>query len=122
MYIHNHHHHNNNNNDSFGKGRLGSALWTTAASLIVVVDRRTFWVLPVTYLSYFYLPKSARASVFPQSVKIDYFCSGLIRVDPICPQPKAASLGFVLLPLLSLLLLLLFLFICFDIISINNNE
>ena len=25
-----------------------------------------------------------------QSVKIDYFCSGPIRVDPICPQPRPA--------------------------------
>ena len=48
-------------------------------------DRGTFWVLPLTY---FYLPKSARAYLFPQSVKIHYFCSGPISVDPICPQPK----------------------------------
>ena len=47
-------------------------------------DRGTFWVLPLTY---FYLPKSARAYLFPQSVKIHYFCSGPISVDPICPQP-----------------------------------
>ena len=45
-------------------------------------DRGTFWVLP---LIYFYIPKSARACLFPQSVKIDYFCSGPISVDPICP-------------------------------------
>ena len=47
------------------------------------VDRGTFWVLPLTY---FYLPKSARAYLFPQSVKNHYFCSGPISVDPICPQ------------------------------------
>ena len=53
---------------------------------------RTFWVLP---LSYGYLPKSARAYLFPQSVKIHYFwnfCSGLISVDPTCPQPTTARL------------------------------
>ena len=47
--------------------------------------RGTFWVLPLTY---FYLPKSARAYLFPQSVKLHYFCSGPISVDPICRQPK----------------------------------
>ena len=47
-------------------------------------DGRTFWV---TLLNYFYLPKSARAYLFPQSVKINNFCSGPISVDPICPQP-----------------------------------
>ena len=40
---------------------------------------------------YFYPPKSARAYLFPQSVKIICFCSGPISVDPICPQPKYAS-------------------------------
>ena len=45
--------------------------------------RGTFWILPLTY---FYLPKSARAYPFPQSVRIHYFCSGPISVDPICPQ------------------------------------
>ena len=39
-------------------------------------------------LTYFYLPKSARAYLFPQFVKIHYFCSGPISVDPICPQPS----------------------------------
>ena len=48
-------------------------------------DRGTFWVLPLTY---FYLPQSARACLFPQSVKFHYFCSGPISVDPICPQPR----------------------------------
>ena len=30
-----------------------------------------------------YLPKSARAYLFPQSVKVCYFCSGPVSVDPI---------------------------------------
>ena len=51
----------------------------------VFVDRGTFRVLPLTY---FYLPKSARPYLFPQSLKIHYFCSGPSSVDPICPQPK----------------------------------
>ena len=51
-------------------------------------DRGTFWQLPLTY---FYLPKSARAYLFPQSVKVYYFCSGPISVDPICQQPNAAT-------------------------------
>ena len=47
-------------------------------------DRGTFWVLPLTY---FYLPNSARAYLCPQYVKIHYFCSGPVSVDPIRPQP-----------------------------------
>ena len=39
-------------------------------------------------LTYFYIPKSARAYLFPQSVKIRYFCSGPTSVGPICPQPS----------------------------------
>ena len=45
---------------------------------------RDFWGTPVDLL---YLPKSARAYIFPQSVRIHYFCSGPSSVDPICPQP-----------------------------------
>ena len=48
-------------------------------------DRGTCWVLPLTYL---YLPKSARAYLFPQSVKISYFCSGSISADPSGPRPR----------------------------------
>ena len=48
-------------------------------------DRGAFWVLPLTF---FYLSKSATAYLFPQPVKIPYFCSGPISVDPICPQPR----------------------------------
>ena len=48
-------------------------------------DTGTFWVLS---LAYFYLTKSARAYLFSQLVKIHYFCSGPISVDPICPQPR----------------------------------
>ena len=51
-------------------------------------DRGTFWVLP---LAYFYLPKSAGAYLFLQSVKNSYFCSGPISVDPICPQPTEVT-------------------------------
>ena len=47
-------------------------------------DRGTFWVPPLTY---FYLPKSTRVYLFPQSVEIRYFRSGPISVDPTCPQP-----------------------------------
>ena len=45
-------------------------------------------MLPLTY---FYLPKSARAYLFPQSVKTHYFCSGPVSVGPICPQPKGSG-------------------------------
>ena len=42
-------------------------------------------------LTYLYIPKSVRAYLFPQSVKIHYFCSGPISVDPICPQPTGEA-------------------------------
>ena len=71
---------------SLGKGQMGSALMGSLQDCMFL-DRGTFWVLPITY---FYLPKSARAYLFPQSVKIPYFCSGPISVDPICPQSKTS--------------------------------
>ena len=40
-------------------------------------DGGTFWVPPLTS---FYVPKSARVYLFPQSVEIHYFCSG--PIDP----------------------------------------
>ena len=56
-------------------------------------DRGTFRVLPLTYV---YLPRSARAYLFPESVKNCCFRSGPISVDPICPQPKIVQ-GFIFL-------------------------
>ena len=50
-------------------------------------DRGTFWVLPLTY---FYISKSARAYLSPQSVKNHYFCSDATSVDPTRPQPRQA--------------------------------
>ena len=47
-------------------------------------DRGTFWVLPLTY---FHIPKSARAYLFPRSVKIRYFCSQ----TPISLYPFATT-------------------------------
>ena len=46
-------------------------------------DRRPFWVPICQNLS-----TSVNFVLFPQSVKIHYFCSGPIIVDPIRPQPK----------------------------------
>ena len=69
------------------KGTNGVSTNGVTANLMFF-DRGTFWVLPLTY---FYIPKSARAYLFPQSVKIDYFCSGPISVDPVCPQPNDSS-------------------------------
>ena len=48
-------------------------------------DGGTSWVLPLTY---FYIPRSARAYLSPQSVEIRYFCGGPVSVDPISPQTK----------------------------------
>ena len=68
------------------KGTYGVSTHGVTANFMFL-DRVTFWVLPLTYVC---LPKSARANLFPQSVKIHYFCSSPISVDPICPQPKHA--------------------------------
>ena len=54
----------------------------------MLFDRGTFWVLPLTD---FYLPKSARAYLFPQSVKSHYFCRSPISVDPTRMQPSSAG-------------------------------
>ena len=62
----------------------------TAFLVCLFVDRGTLWVLLLTYL---YLPKSARAYLFPHSVKIYYRCSGPISVAPICPRPMLICHG-----------------------------
>ena len=67
---------------------MGSALMGSLQQFHVFVDGGTFWALPLTCL---YLPKSARAYLFPPSVKTHYLCSGPISADPACPQPKAAD-------------------------------
>ena len=67
------------------KGSNGVSTNGVTANVIMFFGRGTFWVLPLTY---FYLPKSAGAYLFPQSVNIHYFCSGTVSVDPICPQPN----------------------------------
>ena len=75
----------------FGKGQVNNGVSTNGATAdFMFFDGGTFWVLP---LSYFYLPKSAGAYLFPQSVKIHCFCSGPISVDPICPQPSSPAVG-----------------------------
>ena len=53
----------------------------------VSFDGGTFWVLPFNLLS-----RSARIYHFPQSVKIHYFRSGPISVDPIRSATKASTL------------------------------
>ena len=63
----------------------------TAQGGFAICWLRTFGVLPLTY---FEPPKSARAYLFPQTVKIEYFCSGPIGVDSICPQPNLELSGW----------------------------
>ena len=55
-----------------GKGQMGSAL-IGSLQISCFFDGGTFWVLPLTY---YYLPKSARAYLFPQSVKSHYLFKG----------------------------------------------
>ena len=63
---------------------MGSALMGSL-QISCLFDR---WILLVLSLTCLYHPKSVRSYVFPQSVKMCYFCSGPISVDPICPQPR----------------------------------
>ena len=64
-----------------------------ATAIVMVFDGGTFGVLPLTNC---YIPKSARAYLFPQSVKMYYFCSGPISVDPICPQPITITITIII--------------------------
>ena len=54
---------------AFGKGQLGSALMGSLQIACLLTEG------PFGYsrLTYFYLPRSARAYLFPQSVKTHYF-------------------------------------------------
>ena len=66
------------------KGTNGVSTNGVTANFIFF-DRGTFWVLP---LIYFDILKSARAYLFPQSVKIHYFAAAPLVSTPLCQQPK----------------------------------
>ena len=72
--------------EELGKGQMGSAL--VRHCKFRVFDRGTFWV-PI-YQNMFMI--IICAYLFPQSVKIPYFCSDPISVEPICPQPRSAPI------------------------------
>ena len=61
-----------------GKGQMGSALMGSL-QMFMFSDRRTFWVLPLTY---FYLPKSARAYFFPDPSKCIAFAAAPLVLTP----------------------------------------
>ena len=67
---------------------MGSAL-TGSLQISCFFDRGFFWVLPLTYV---YLPKSARAYLFPQSIKIVYFCSGPVSAAVLTPVVRNQAL------------------------------
>ena len=74
---------------TFGKGQMGSALMGSLQIPWFLTG--TFWSLPLTY---FCLPKSARAYRFPNPSKLITFAAAPFSVDPISPQPNGArSLG-----------------------------
>ena len=62
------------------KGHVGSLRFF----LFLFFDGGTCWVPIFRNLS----TSVNFAHLFPQSVKVRYFCSGPISVDPICPEPK----------------------------------
>ena len=55
------------------------------------VDRGAFWVLPLTYFS---LTKSARAYLFPQSVKIVTFAFAPLVLTPFVRNQQDACMSF----------------------------
>ena len=66
--------------DPFGKGQMGSALSALMGSLqIPCFLTGTFWVLPLTY---FYLPKSASAHLFPNLSKFITFAAAPLVLTP----------------------------------------
>ena len=69
-----------------GKGQMGSALIGVTANFMFLTE----FVLGVLPLAYFYIPKSSRACLFPQSVKIHYFCSG--PISSMCSSAKRFQL------------------------------
>ena len=82
----------------FERGQMGSAP-RGSLQFSCFFGGGTFWVLP---LAYFYLPKSARAYLLPQSVEVRYyFCSGPASVDPICPQPNAPRIKMISITVVS---------------------
>ena len=110
----------------FGKGQIGSVLRGSLQVLCFLFDRGTFWVLPLTYL---YLPKSARAYLFPQSVKTHYFRSGPISVDPIFPQPSYIRTTLVIVIMIIIIMKIIIVIVITMIMlmiliedSNNNNE
>ena len=72
----------------FGKGRDKWGQHERVTANFMFFDRGTFWVLPLTYS---YLPKSARAYLFPQSVKFITFAAAPLVLTPfVRNQVKAA--------------------------------
>ena len=67
------------------KENMGSALMGSLQMLCFLTD---LWVTPVNLLLY---SQKCQGVFFPQSDKINYFCSGHISVDPISPQPRGAN-------------------------------
>ena len=63
---------------------------TGVTTIFIFFETGTLWVLPLTY---FDLPKSARAYLFPQSVNTHYFCSGPISVAQFVRNQQSGSTG-----------------------------
>ena len=91
-------------------------------AIFMFFDRGTFWVLP---LPYFYLPKSARAHLFPQSVKIRTSAAASLVLTPFVRNQCEHSLPIAALPvrLRALDALARFLFLIDDLMraSVKSN-
>ena len=79
---------------TLGKGRTGSARMRSL-QFVMLFDRGTCWVLPSTY---FYIPRSARANLDPQSVKFLTFAAAPLVLTPVVrnqppPCPRACAVA-----------------------------
>ena len=71
------------------KGTNGVSTNGVTANCMFLFDRGTFWVLPLTY---FYLPKSARAYLFPRSAKMhDFSATPLVLTPFVRSQTQAGT-------------------------------
>ena len=72
------------------KGTTGVSTNGVTANVMFLFNRGTFRVLPLTY---FYLPKSARAYLFPQSVKFITFAAAPLVLTPFVRNQQAHHAG-----------------------------
>ena len=81
-----------------------------STQFIIFLDRGTFWVLPLTY---FYLPRSARAYLFPQSDKqIITFAAAPLASTPFVRNQRPTPPTYIYLYLSLSLYIYIYIYMC----------